>query len=411
MKQRFLKIKNLKFLAYLFGLAGFFLYTSKTIFYAFYLNSIIDEGLFLLKGIYFTNGTYAPYQDYGFWMNKMPFGYLFSGWLQKLFGAGLQTGRVAAVFFGLLSLLGMWLLIPRLTRNPWLAGLAVWIFALNNSLIQIYSQWFSEVLVACLMTWVLFFVLGKPRQTWHYLSGGFLLGIIIITRQNLVPMMLLLPLYVYWETKQWKPVLFVFFPTLFLFFLIHVLYWPNILQMWLPWLPQSLTPFLDRFRIELPGTPFYNPYIPFQTRLHAFWEAIRIHFIPIFLSLTALILFYGKKDIQIRNKKSPQLQVIPVFTADLSLFADRTFFCHHLTRLLRLLFHHVFFLLYYFWHFIPHCHLPPDLLEHQTQRYQRVDNCTARIKFAGRHFLWLLAQTGRIYLAYSSTAIHPVGHG
>ncbi len=295
MKQSILKNKNHRFLAYLFGLAGFSLYASKTITYAFYLNSIIDEGLFLLKGIYFTNGTYTPYQDYGFWMNKMPFGYLFSGWLQKLFGAGLQTGRVAAVFFGLLSLLGMWLLIRRLSGNLWLAGLAVWIFALNNSLIQIYSQWFSEVLVACLMTWVLFFVLGRPRPAWHYLSGGFLLGIIIITRQNLVPLILLLPLYVYWETKQWKPVLFVFSPALFLILLIHILYWPNILQMWLPWLPQSLTPFLDQFRIVLPGTPSYNPYIPIQTRLHAFWEAIRIHFIPIFLSLTALILFTEKK--------------------------------------------------------------------------------------------------------------------
>ncbi len=326
MKHLFLKIGNLKFFAYLFGLSGFILYTSKTIPYAFHLNSIIDEGLFLLKGIYFTNGSYTPYQEYGFWMNKMPFGYLFSGWLQNLFGPGLQTGRVAAIFFGVLSLLGIWLLIHRLTHNPWLAGLAVWGIALNNSLIQIYSQWFSEVLVACLMTWMLFFVLGKHRQTWQLFSGGVLLGLIIITRQNLLPLLFLIPLYRYWETKQWKSAGLVGLPALVLFVFIHAIYWPNILQMWLPWLPQPLTPFLDRFRIQLPGQPFYQPLIPFQTRLHAFWEAVRIHFIPLMLSTAVLVLLTEKNALQPKLETDPNFKLFVFLPLSCLLLTAEHFF-------------------------------------------------------------------------------------
>ena len=301
----FKKVYTHKLAAVIFSLTGFVVYTVKSIYYAMHLPSILDEGLFLLKGIYYTNGAYIPYQEYGFWMNKMPFGYLFSGWLQQVFGPGLGTGRTAAVVFGVGSLIAIWLLIQRLTNRPWLAGIAIWLFALNNSIIQIYSQFFSEVMVAFFMAWMLYFLLGKERKTWQLLCGGFLLGLVLITRQNLVPLFGFVPLYVFIENRKLKPALISFAPAAVLFIFVHILYWPNIIQMWVPWFPSSITPFLDPYRVVLPGVPVYNPEIPLLTRLHAMWEGIRIHFIPLTLSIVSLILLTERRTKEKSLKKHP----------------------------------------------------------------------------------------------------------
>jgi hypothetical protein len=295
MKNLLIKIYNNSILAYLSAFAGLVIYLLKSIRFSTYQYSIIDEGLFLLKGIYFTNGVYQPYQDFGFWMNKLPFGYLFAGWIQKIFGPGIRTGRITAIILSILMLVGIWLITKRITNNVWLASFTTWIYTLNDSINQIYSHFLSEVLVAFLLVWFLFFILGKNRNLFHYGIGGFLLGLILITRQNMLPLLIITPIYVFWENKKLKPLLLLLLPALSIFVFIHFLYWPNILHMWIPWLPKSLTPFLNSIRFEVEGIPFYDPNPPFLTRLYAFWEGVRIHYIPFTASLISILLILSKR--------------------------------------------------------------------------------------------------------------------
>ena len=109
----------------------------------------------------------------------------------------IRSYYVTAVIFGGTALIGLWLITKRLTGNLWLSALVVWVYALNNSLIQIYSQYLSEGLVAFLLVWLLFLILGKDRKLWQTLLSGVLLGLIIITRQNMVPLLIFLPAYIY----------------------------------------------------------------------------------------------------------------------------------------------------------------------------------------------------------------------
>ncbi len=326
MKNLLIKIYHHPLAALLTALAGVAVYLYKSIQFITYQYSIIDEGLFLLKGIYFISGTYQPYQDFGFWMNKLPFGYLFAGWLQTIFGPGIRTGRIAAVILGIGLLIGIWLITRRITGNRWLAAVSIWVFALNTSLISIYSHFLTEILVAFFLVWSLFFILGKNRHTLHYLSGGLLLGLILITRQNMLPLLLLLPLYVWWENKHWKAALSVFLPALLIFVFVHILYWPHIAQMWLPWLPQTLTPFLNSFRFEVQGLPFYDPIPPFQTRLHAFWEGVRIHFVPVTASIVSLFLILAQRKTWKTFHQSPHFKLMMFFSITYLLLMVEHFF-------------------------------------------------------------------------------------
>ncbi|MFN3491832.1 MAG: hypothetical protein ACK40V_06390, partial [Anaerolineales bacterium] len=74
------------------------------------------------------------------------------------------------------------------------------------------------------------------------------------------------------------------------FFAVHAYYWPHILQIWAPWFPESLTPFLDPFRLPKDAQAVWDPAIDFPNRINAFFQGIRYHFIPIIGSVFALFL-------------------------------------------------------------------------------------------------------------------------
>jgi 4-amino-4-deoxy-L-arabinose transferase-like glycosyltransferase len=59
-------------------------------------------------------------------MNKMYLSFFLWGWIQVLFGAGLQAPRLFAALFSVLSVVGIWIVARRLS-NRWLAALAVWV--------------------------------------------------------------------------------------------------------------------------------------------------------------------------------------------------------------------------------------------------------------------------------------------
>lgn len=272
-------------------LSGFAVYLAQSLFFAVTQRSIIDENLYLYKGFLFTTGVYRPFEDYGFWTQKAPLSYLFYGWVQMLFGPGLTTGRYAAVAVGALTVLLFWLVARRLSGKWWASGL-VCVVALSPVQIRYFSAALSQGLVAFLLMGILFLVLGERRRTWQLATGAFLAGILVMTRQNMLPVLLLLLAYLFWQ-HGWRlfglAALAAFLPIL----VVHALYWPGILKMWTPWLPASLTPFLAPWRAPVPAVPV--PGVSANAQILSLLEGFRFHFAALAGGLTVVLLWPGKK--------------------------------------------------------------------------------------------------------------------
>lgn len=128
--------------------------------------SRLDEGAFLIKGYYYWVGKYASFEDFGLWTNKIPLAYYIPGLAQYLFGPGLLKGRYFAIFLTFLTFLAHFFLVKRLT-NQWWALLAIMPLAVNPALLMVYVRTISEGVAACLLSWSLFFFIGKDRKTWQ----------------------------------------------------------------------------------------------------------------------------------------------------------------------------------------------------------------------------------------------------
>ncbi len=278
------------------GLAvlGLSLYGIQSFIYSHQIESTIDEGNYLYKGYLFATGVYQPFQPYGPWTNKMPLSFLIPGWVEAIFGPGLRTGRDYAVFVGLLMLLGLWLACYRL-GGRWWAGAAVWVVAINPILIKIYSQALSEGLTACILVWTCAMVVGERRKLWELCLGAALAAVAVCTRQNMLPVVIFILAYIFWQ-YGWKIGLIASFFGAFPLVLVHALYWPGIIQMWLPWLPKKLTPFLDSYRLVNLGKPagLDLTTTSLGSRLYAFWEAIREELVPLIGAVFAWILWPKK---------------------------------------------------------------------------------------------------------------------
>jgi hypothetical protein len=62
----------------------------------------------------------------------------------------------------------------------------------------------------------------------------------------------------------------------------HALYWPNILRLWAYWLPESLTPFLNAYRLTAEaGIRFWDPDISLANRVVSLFHSFRFQFIPL----------------------------------------------------------------------------------------------------------------------------------
>jgi hypothetical protein len=290
MKLKF--INNIKLPSWLpFVLAGLgaVLYLIQAFIYAHTTPSSLDEGSYLLKGIFYLRGVYQPFQPYGPLTNKAPLAFLIPGFAEYIFGEGLRTGRYFSIALGLMTVLATWLTSRRWAGN-WLAAGAVWIFALSPMIIKLHARAVSEVIIACMLAWICFFVLAQERPLWQILFASLISAAAVLTRQNMIFILPFFAFYVFWQHGKQKG-LWAFFTTTMVFVIIHLYYWPRILTIWTPWLPESLTPFLNEFRIPGESIPIWDPEIDAWNRLNSFFQGIRYHFIPIVGSLFALILF------------------------------------------------------------------------------------------------------------------------
>lgn len=268
---------------------GALLYLIQAVMYAYTTVPGLDEGSYLLKGILYLRGVYQPFEPYGPFTNKAPFAFLIPGFAQYVFGAGLRTGRFFFIFLGMLTLLGVWVTARRWSGN-WVAAGTVWVFALSSYIIKTYSVTVSEVLIACLLAWMCVCVLGDERPLWQIILGSLLAALAVLTRQNMAPVLVLLIPYIFWQHGRQKGI-WAFFAGAAFFLAVHIYYWPNILTIWAPWLPENLTPFLDPFRLPKDAAPIWDPSIDFWNRVNAFFQGIRYHFVVVVGFVFSLILW------------------------------------------------------------------------------------------------------------------------
>jgi hypothetical protein len=302
-------LRQMPLLADLLALAAFAAYAAQMWNFAHTQFSVLDEGLYLYKGVLLASGQYMPFQDNGLWMNQMPLSYLIPGWVQVFFGPGLNTGRMFAFILGLFAVWGLYLTARRL-GGRWISAGLVLALALNPAAMRMSAMAASQGLAACLLAWTLFFSLGKDRKPWELFLGGFLAGVVVMVRINLVLLLPLLLFYRLWEQRGladpplrrshfWlvlkaallhKNTLWLLAGMLLTFGGIHLAYWPNILRLWARWLP---FPFLADF-LPPPNTPSWQPEPRFGFRVASFFLAFRYHFGALFGALAALVFWPGR---------------------------------------------------------------------------------------------------------------------
>ena len=261
----------------------------QAVIYAHQMPSRVDEGSFLIKGYYYVKGIYQPFQDYGPWTNNMPLAYYVPGLAQAVFGPGLQTGRYFAIFMGLLMMAGLWLLVHRL-RGRWWALLALLFIVLNPALIKTYVQAVSQVIVACIVTWALYFLIDEKRSLLQIGLGAFFCALATLTRQNMIFMMVFVVLYAYFlfgRKAGWVALLSAGLP----FLLMHVIFFPKILSLWAVWLPGFVRNWFNYRVVSGGGEQVWSPEIELLTRFTSFFMAVRYYFVPligVWLCLLAL---------------------------------------------------------------------------------------------------------------------------
>src|SRR6266540_4362083 len=279
--------KKIPYFIEIITVVGVIFYIAQSWYFANSLDSIGDEGSYLYKGYMFARGDYYPFQEYTFWTNKAPLAFLIPGYIQLWFGPGLSVARYFAILLSILMLIGVWLTARRLGGKNW-AAVAVWVFALSFAQISVYSEAVSQGLVACMMAWMFFLTLGGDRPFWQLILGSALSILIVMTRQNMAVVPALLVAYIFWEYGK-KAGSWALAACAILFIGFHLLYWPGILQIWAPWLPSSLTPFLDNFRISAPlaGTEFTFD-ASTSSRFQSLATGIHDHFFVFLGSVSAL---------------------------------------------------------------------------------------------------------------------------
>lgn len=281
-------------LPYALAGVGAILYLIQAFVYAHTTVSSLDEGSYLIKGMFYISGVYEPFEPYGPLTNKAPFAFLIYGLPELFFGAGLRTGRYFSILIGLLTLLGVWLTSRRWAGN-WLAAASIWFFAASPMIIKLHVQAVSEVLIACMLAWISVLVLDERRPLWQLILASLLAAVSVFTRQNMAPILPLLILYIFWQHGP-RAGMWAFMVGSVAFLSFHLMYWPRVMTIWAPWLPESLTPFLNPFRIPTDSVPIWDPSIDVWNRLNAFFQGIRYHFIPLLGSLLGLIFLPPRAD-------------------------------------------------------------------------------------------------------------------
>ena len=279
---------------------------------------MVDEGGYLYQGLLFAKGVYQPFQSNGLWQYNAPLSYIIPGVIQAWFGPGLVVGRFFSLFLGLLTIIGVWVVARRLA-GKWAAVVALLIIALNPALIKIYILANSQVLIACMLTWVMVFVLGDDRPRWQVVLSSVLAGLMILTRHNLAPLFPILLVYIFFQNGK-KVGLWALSLGLLVVLIGHIIYWPNILAMWTPWIPENLAPFLAAFRPPPDGTFQMGPY-GWDSRLLVFFQGFSFNGFVMIGFVVAIILWPNRDQWKNRSSRRTSIFLMVLFATLLAFHA------------------------------------------------------------------------------------------
>lgn len=294
MDKRISQVFASKKVAILLALAGLILYSVLSVSYANTQVSTIDEGLYQYKGYLFASGVYHPFQDYGPKTQYGPLSYLIPGYVHLVFGPSLLTGRLVGVISGILAVVGLFLVARRL-GGYWWGAVAVWATAINPGVIRNYSFGVSQGLVAFFLMWILVLSLKKSRFSWQIVAGTVLAVILLLTRQNMAPVLPILIFYIFWEYGK-KPGWIAVLAGTVTLVAGHLAFWPGILSLWTPWLPASLTPFLNSWRVPAGAIVAMEGLKPNSSaRIYGFLEGVRFNFAAL-IGFTASLIFWPKRS-------------------------------------------------------------------------------------------------------------------
>ncbi|MBW8011848.1 MAG: hypothetical protein FVQ83_11520 [Chloroflexi bacterium] len=292
-------------MAEIIAILGGLLYFVQLIFHAFTQSSVLDEGLYQYKGYLFATGKYVPYQEYGPWTNHMPLSFLSYGYIQRFLEPGIRTGRYFAIFLAVLGIIAIWILVRRLGGN-WAGAAAVWIMAMNPAMIKMYSLGVSQVLVFGMLAWILVLTIGENLPRWQIILGVFLSSLLAMTRLNLVPVLPLLLVYIFWQHGR-RLGIWAVITGLLVVSVGHFVIWPGVFKLWANWLPQIIIPFLEARLTSnaattkdiistMGGFGDFNAYsIELLGPLTALFQGMRFHFVALTGTLSALMLLPLKR--------------------------------------------------------------------------------------------------------------------
>ncbi|HSV84974.1 MAG TPA: hypothetical protein VLH85_00265, partial [Levilinea sp.] len=199
------------------------------------------------------------------------------------------------IFLAILMLLGLWILARRL-GGRWSAAGVVWIMAASSANILIYIWAITQVIVACMLTWSLVLTLGKERPLWQTTLGAVLAVSIVLTRQNMLPVIPLLLLYILWQ-HGWKAAGYAALASSVVLVVVHAIFWPAIWSIWRPWLPEFMRGWISSGRMRGDtGQSVWNPEYSALTQLYVFWEGIRYNFFALWGALATWILWPRRRD-------------------------------------------------------------------------------------------------------------------
>jgi len=289
---RLRKLVDIYWLPNVMALAGGITYVLHALWIARTKMSFLDEGLYLYKGLLFAKGLQIPFADYGVWTNHAILSFLVPGYIQKWFGAGLETGRYFMIILSLFTLLGLWVFARR-WGNPWWAAGFAWVMALNPAEVKLYTLAISEGFVAALMVWMLVLTIGEGRPRWQVLLGAALTAPLVLTRENMAFVPLILLPYIFWQ-HGWKTGLLASFCSAILFVGGNAFYFPDNLKFWVSRTPGFISKLLSNWQV--PGNA-YGQEIPEPEEANLyrmilyFWLIFRLHFVTLVSALTAWLLW------------------------------------------------------------------------------------------------------------------------
>ncbi len=297
----------LSILPYALSILILILYIFSSVHYARIIEPVMDEGTYLLKGKWYLDGTYEPFEDYGPITNKPPLSFYSLGISQILFEPGLASGRYFAIFLSALVLVGQWLTVKRLA-GTWWATASIAFYLISPAWIIYYSRAMTQVVTSLLIAWSLYFLLGKEQKQWQLVCGLVFSALMVMVRQNLLPLFLFTIIYVLWE-NSWKKSRLPILVGALVFIGLNIPYWPRIYPViWSPYFPTFFNDLLAHFNdlsfaVGDLGNAILEREYGWIYETQVLFDSVRYFFIPIFSSILSFILLFPGAFLKEKEQK------------------------------------------------------------------------------------------------------------